>query len=91
MMQCPKCGFLFQHWVRGGCPLCGFKPSLKSLSCTNCGYELSDKLSEQGARFHIGGTFSCPPFDDEGASISGTTAEPQTDAFNALKVTEGES
>lgn len=45
-------------------------------TCHNCGTQLSPP-NRDGFRFHVTGTFACPPFDEDGASIAGTVAAPQ--------------
>lgn len=54
---------------------CGPECQPVPVACLNCGTQLAPS-NRDGFRFHVTGTFACPPFDADGASIAGTVAAP---------------
>jgi hypothetical protein len=59
------------------------------LACDNCDTLLGPPDKSSGRRFHTNGTYACPPFDDEGASISRTVASPQPPDAKPPSVRDG--
>lgn len=54
--------------------------------CEHCGGEL---VAQEGRRFHVRGTYACPPFDEDGRSIAGTVASPQPSGAPPLSIWDG--
>lgn len=61
----------------------------KPLQCENCRTELREPAGPGKRRFHANGTYACPPFDEDGASIPGTVAAPQPQGAEPVSIFEG--